>query len=586
MAPPRVAESIDTVVVRSGSNRYDHSKRERGIAVRRQYVIVCLAVFTVGLGMRTITLYWSPFPATLDGFDYATLARNTIKIGHFPLEQTRADNFAFVSVLTFASHITDIQPVRIAQPLIAVAGAASCLTAVAITRRIGWALNFSGRQVRLAAAVAGLTLAVEGLYLRRTGVADEEAIGLLLVPLLAIALHRAIRTQRVGWIGLTSVLMLVFPLVHTFSTLIAAITAVGVLTTQILRVSSRRLIVVGVGLVAGFWGYFPLYYEAAARVGITVPYVGRILAFPGLFIAWLVILVVGVLWLRQASPRLQQASLLTVVGIWYVVLIANVFLPIFPGTASTPVVILLPVLLFIIPVMLASRGLPLVTPNHTYGAVVVALLAAPVVQTYFSLTASLTPEFFGTVMRTQTFAHFSIFVLAALATARLVPSGESSGQDTSRSYRSVVGTVATVVLVVSALLTAPVAFVDLDTASYPSTTTESEFAAASFAATHVRGQWTAADPLARVGVLYYHSQTSVSQVPVATWLSGGSPPTCPTLSRKAWTTTGAHLFPLAPETIDDTRYQNWLQQRNLVYTTTDPYRISLTIPTTTAARGC
>ncbi len=549
-------------------------------------MLVCLAVFAVALGMRTITLYWSPFPATLDGFDYAALARSTIAIGSLPFERLRADNLVFTTVLSLAGIVADVRPVILAQPLIAVVGAGSCLTAVAITRRIGWQLNYSSRQVRLAAILAGLTLAVEGLYLRRTGVADEEAIGILLVPLLAIALHRALRTRRTAWLGVTVLFLLVFPLVHTFSTLIAAVTAIGILATQLLRIPLRRFVVMGGGLVAGFWAYFALYYEAAARFGLTVPYVGRILSHPGLFVAWTIVLVIGILWLRRTSRRLQIGTLLGVVGIGYVVLAANVFLPIFPGTASTPLAILLPVLLFIVPVVLASRGLPLVADDRTEGAVVVALLAAPVVQTYFSLTASLTPEFFGTVMRTQTFAHFPIFVLAALATAGLVSRTDASVRARLPASRSAVRAIVPSVLLIVALLTAPVAFVDLDTASYPSTTTESEFAAASFAATHLTDQWTAADPLSRVGRQYYPNGANVSRTPVYSWLTGGSPPTCPTLSREAWTTTGAHLFPLAPETIGEARYQRWLFERNLVYATTDPYRISLSFPATNTSQGC
>ena len=552
---------------------------------RQGYVLVCLAVFAVALGMRTITLYWSPFPATLDGFDYAALARTTIATGHLPFDRLRADNLVFATLLGIAGTIADVQPVLLAQPLIAVIGAGSCLTAVAITRRIGWTLDYSGRQVRLAATFAGLTLAVEGLYLRRTGVADEEAIGILLVPLLAVALHRAIRTRRPAWLGTTVLFLLVFPLAHTFSTLIAAVTAIAVLATQLLRMSLRRLAVVGGGLVAGFWTYFALYYEAAARLGITVPYVGRILSHPGLFVAWTIVLVTGLVWLRGTSRRLQVGSLLGAIGINYVVLAANAVLPIFPGTPETPLAILVPVLLFIVPVVLAGRGLPLVADARTEGAVIVALLAAPVVQTYFSLTASLTPEFFGTVLRTQTFAHFPIFVLAALATAGLIAGSDARVGARSRSVRAAVRAAVPAVLVIVALLTAPIAFVDLDTASYPSTTTESEFAAASFAATHTPGQWSAADPLTRVGRLYYPN-TTASRTPVYGWLTGGSPPRCPVLSRKAWTTTGAHLFPLAPETIEEGRYREWLSQRNLVYATTEPYRISLSRPVASASRGC
>ena len=554
---------------------------------KRQYVVVCLAVFAVALGLRTVTLYWSPFPATLDGFDYAALARDTIASGQLPLQRFRADNFVFAGGLTLVSVVADSRPVEMAQPLVAVLGAGSCLTAVAVVRRLGHGLGLSSRRVRYAAVLVGFALAVEGLYLRRTGVADEEAIGLLLVPLLAIAFHRALRTRRAAWIASAAALGLIFPLLHTFSTLIAAITVLGVLTTQLLRVPSTRIATVGVVFVSGFWAYFALYYEAAAQVGLTVPYVGRVLAFPGLFIAWLIVLVVGILWVRSAQPRLQRVGLLATIVIGYAVLVANVFLPVFPGTVRTPLPILLLVLLFVVPVVLASYSLPLASANTGSGAVVVALLAAPVVQTFFSLTASLTPEFYGTVMRTQTFVHFPVFVLAALAAVGLPTATRRSATRLRLPVRAdSLRTVAIGALLVSAALTAPLAFVDLDTASYPSTTTHNEFAAATFTATHVPGRWTADDPLARIGTLYYPNRTQASQVPVGNWLTGGPPPNCPVLSAHSWTTSGAHLFPLAPATIPHARYHEWLAERNLVYTTSSHDSLSLTLPTTATSQQC
>lgn len=552
---------------------------------RHRYVVVCLAVFAVALAFRTLTLYWSPFPAALDGFDHAALARDTLASGQLPLDRIRADSFVFAGGLALVSALTDSRPVVMAQPVIAVLGAGSCLTAVAVVRRLGRRLALSGRRVRCAAVVAGFGLAAEGLYLRRTGVADEEAIGLLLVPLLAIAFHRALRTRRPAWIAVAAVLAISFPLLHTFSTLIAALTLLGVLATQLLRVPSRRLATVGLVFVGGFWAYFALYYEVAARVGLTVPYVGRVLAFPGLFGAWLIVLVVGVLWVRSARPRLQRAGLLGAVAVGYAVLVANVFVPVFPGTVTTPLPILALASLFVVPVVLASYRLPDVTADAGDGAVVVALLAAPAVQTFFSLTASLTPEFYGTVMRTQTFVHFPVFVLAALAAVGL-PTTErfSLGRLGLANRLGSVRTVAVVLLLVSAALTAPLAFVDLDTATYPSTTTHEEFAAASFTATHVPGRWASDDPSARIGSLYYPDRAQASQAPVGSWLTGGSPPDCPVLSARSWTTSGAHLFPLAPATIPPARYRNWLADRDLVYATSGADPFSLTRPTTPSPR--
>ena len=551
---------------------------------KQQYLVVVLAVFAVALGMRTLTLHWSPYPATTDGFGYAALARDTLATGSIPLDQFRADNFVFANGLAMLSAVVDVKPVKTAQLLVAVLGAGSCLTAVAIVRRLGAGLSLPGRQVRYAAVLAGLGLAVEGLYLRRTGVADEEAIGILLVPLLAIAVHRAVRTRRAAWLATTIVLTVTFPLVHTFSTLIAALTILGVLTTQILRVPTTRIATVGIALVGGFWGYFALYYDVAARFGLTVPYVGRVAAYPGLFVAWLIVLVVGILWLRSTSQRLQRTILIGAIGFGYTVLVANVFLPIFPGTVTTPLPILVLVLVFLVPAALASYGLPLAATDPRDGAVVVALLVAPIAEVFFALTASLTPEFFGTVMRAQTFVHLPLFVLASLTAAgglHAYSQGRIS-KPSRRSLRVALG----VVLVASAAVTAPLAFVDLDTLSYPSTTTPEEFDGTTFATNYVPGQWTTEHSLWKVGILYYPTRTQVSYTPVANWLNDGPQPRCPVLSAESWTTTGAHLFPSAPETISDARYHKWLNNHDLVYATTGRNPLSLTIPTNRASSGC
>ena len=552
---------------------------------KRSYLLVCLAVFAIALGMRTITLYWSPLPATLDGFEYATDASDTIAATQFSLLDLRADHLGLTSGLAVVSVVTDIPPVKMAQPMIAVLGSASCLTAVAVVRRLGHEINLPRRRVRWAALLVGVGLAVEGLYLRRTGVPDEEVLGILFIPLLAIAVHRAVRTGRLSWIITGGLITLVYPLTHTFSTLFAALTVLGVVTTQILRAPTRRLAAVGTVFVGGFWAYFFGYYDLAARLGINVPYVGRILAFPGLFVAWLVMLVIGLLWLRSTSTRLQKWSLLSIILVGYSVLIANAFLPIFPGTETTPPFILLLVTAFLVPVVLASLGLPIAAPDARTGAVVISLLAAPVIMTFFSLTASLTPEYYATVLRAQTFVHFPIFILAAIAVATLSPS-KSFIWRLVPARRPSPRTVVATLLIVSAAVTAPLAFVDLDTVSYPSTTTESEFAAATFSADHLSDQWTTDHPSMRIGRLYYPNETQVSLVPVGNWLNGGTAPSCPVLAAESWTTTGAHLFPQAAATLPPQRYEEWTTQRNVVYTASGWDPKVLTVPSRSDSNGC
>ncbi|WP_199174878.1 hypothetical protein [Halegenticoccus soli] len=542
----------------------------------RDYALVCLAVFAVAVAMRTLTLYWSPLPSTLDGFEYAAYARDALATGHFPLSHLRADHLGFASFLAAASVVLDGVPVRVVQPLIAFVGAATCLVAIALVRRAGQNLRWPGREIRWVAALVGFSLAVEGLYLRRTGIPDEEVIGLLYLPLLALALHRALASSDRRWLGLVALFMLLYPVTHTFSTLMAGIVVIGVLAAHLFRTPATRTAVVGLGFVGGFWGYFAAYYWVAERTPLTVPYTGRVLSYPGLFVAWLILLVIGIAWFLRTSDRLKRAAFLAPVAIGFAVLVANVFQTIFPGTVRTPLPLLGLVLLLLVPVALASRSLPVLSREPATGVVLLALLAAPIVMTFYSLTAALTPEFFGTVMRTQTFAHFPVLALAALATVRYVSPRLSPPTAMGFAGRPAVRRGLLVLLVVSLVLTAPIAFVNLDTLSFPSTTNESEFAAVSFAASHLDDQWTADHSLTTLGKNYYPTRTERTIEPAATWLSGGPSPSCPTISQRSWTTTGAHLFPAAPETVTAGTYRGWTTERNLIYSTTgrDPLSIS------------
>lgn len=546
------------------------------------YLLVVLAVFAVAVATRTIPLYWSPLPATLDGIRYAAQARDTIAIGHFPLADLRTDNFVFVGLLSATGLILDDRPLTLAQPLIAVVGAASCVAAVAIVRRFGETIGWSPRRVRIAAVFVGGALAVEGLYLRRTGVPDEEAITLLFLPVLAIAFHRILLTRRYGWGVVTVVLLVVFPLTHTFSTLIAALTITGLVAVHLSEYRSIRTGFLGLILVGGFWIYFAAYYEVAQRTILTVPYVGRVLSHPGLFVAWAIVLVVGAVWFRHASPRSQRAAFLLPLAVWFGVLVANVFAPVFPGTVLSPPLLTAAVLLFVLPVVFASRSVPLLGIDDTNGVVVLALLFAPVIHVYFSLTAELTPEFFATVMRTQTFAHVPVFALASLTVGRYCSGSWMDG--TVLVERSTVRFALVTVLVASVVLTAPIAFVDLDTLEYPSTTTREEFAGASFAATHVETRWTTDHTFSRMADHYY--RTDVVVAPVAGWLRGGLPPSCPVLAKAAWTRTGAHLFPTAPATIPEEHYEAWVEQRQLVYATTGADSVILIRPLSADGQGC
>ncbi|MBV0903297.1 sodium:phosphate symporter [Haloarcula salina] len=554
---------------------------------RRGRVLLVVAVLAVAIAARLTSLHWTPLPSTLDGFGYVALARDAIETGAFPFSRFRADNLVFTGVLTAVGLVTGERPLYVAQPVVALTGGASCLTAMALVRRIARSHRWRGRRVTTAMALSGFGLAVSGIYLRRTGQTDEEALALLLVPLFAIAVHRLFATDgsRLRWGVLGGLLFVAFPLLHTFSSLVVGLVLTGVLAAWLARVPSRRDAVTAAVVVGGFWVYMWGYYRLAERSLLEVPYVDRVSAYPGLFLAWVVVLAATLVWFQRTSERLQRATIGGAVGLWFLALGANVLRTVFPGTQSTPTGLVVLVAAFAVPVAFALVGLPLASRDRRRtGPVVLALLLAPIVVVYFSLTAALTPEYYGTALRGQTFVHFPVFVLAGLGVAKVAYAGDRSPGPTSglgsiRPSRNRLATVLATLFIVAALVTAPIAFVNLDTLAFPTGATESQFAAATFTADHVDEQWASDHPFTRIVDLYYPAATNGTYQPVARWLGGGAAPTCPTLSRRSWSTTGAHLFPAGSERTTPAALSEWRYRTNVVYDTRGVDRVWLSRPT-------
>ncbi|AUG47457.1 sodium:phosphate symporter [Haloarcula taiwanensis] len=536
-------------------------------------VLLIVAVLAVAVAARLTTLHWTPLPSTLDGFGYVALARDTLRTGSFPLTRFRADNIVFTAVLTVVGALTGERPLYIAQPVVAVTGAASCLTAMALVKRLAQTGRWRYSRTTLAMGVVGMGLALEGIYLRRTGQTDEEALAFLLLPLFAIAVHRLLTTERYRrrWGAVVVVLFAVFPLLHTFSSLIAALVLTGVLAAHLARIPTRRDAVTALAVVAGFWVYMWGYYRIAERSLLEVPYVDRVSAYPGLFLAWVVLLVATLVWFQRTSARLQRVTIGGAVGLWFLTLGANAVQTVFPGTQTTPTGLLILVAAFAVPVVFAVVGLPRASRDRRLiGPVVLALLLAPIVIVYFSLTASLTPEYYGTALRGQTFVHLPLFVLAGIGVASVAYRRSMSpdgGLRTARTHSHRLATVVTIIVVVAAVATMPIAFVNLDTLAFPTGATESQFAAATFTADHVDEQWASDHPFSRIVDLYYPGASNGTYQPTARWLGGGAEPNCPTLSRASWGTTGAHLFPAGSEKTTPAALEEWRYENDVVYDT-------------------
>ena len=541
--------------------------------------LLALAVLTAAVAARAVPLLWSPLPATLDGFNYAGLARATLETGSLPWDAgvLAADELGFTTALATASAVTGVEPLYLAQPLIAFVGAAAVLAGLALVRELAPSA-WPSRRVRLAAAFVGFGLALDGLFLRRTGVPDEEAVGLVLVPLLALAAHRWLDGGRRAWAAAGFLLLAFLPPLHNLSSLLGLLTLTGLVALHAVR-SSRTLARAG-ALAALAWAHVFGYFLVVERFGLVTSYSDLFEPYLGLFLAWVVLLVVGVIWARSATPRGQRTAFLAPVGLGVLVVALNAVVPLFPGTITTLSPVLLGVGALLVPIAFAAVGLPAV--RRGAGPAVLALFAAPAALSYYALTASLTPEFFDAVVRIQSFAHVPVFVLAGAGAAGLVARADSPG-----SRRRVVAAVAAVFLL-SVAVTVPLGYVNLDTGTYPSTTLESEFGAATFATGRVDGRYATDHTLSRVDAHYlsgpappdegFTSRGEARVEPMRSWLSGGRPPACPTLSQRSWTTTGAHLYPAPPGTVSPTEYRSWLTSRHVVYRASGLDPLTLSVP--------
>ena len=543
---------------------------------RRRAGLALAALLGIALLLRAAPLYWSPHPSTLDGFHYAASAHAMVASGAIPFPD-RADDLFYTSLVAITGLVFETSTLRATQPAATVLGTGICVAGVALARRaVRESERLSVNASTVALAVAGL-LAVEGVFLRRTTVPDSDIVGILFTLLVAFTLHYAYRTGYWRWYSITGLILLVFPTVHTFTTFIAAFVVTGLTARHVSRSLSVRSLVGGLVIAGGFWAYIAAYYRTAeTALSLVVPYVDRVTAYPGLFVAWAIVLIIGIVWLQHTSGRIRQVTYLAVVGVFFGVVTLNAITPIYPGTAQTPQLILVLVATLGVVAVAAGFSLDLVE-DYRSGVVLLALFCAPAAIIGFSLTASLTAEYFATALRAQTFLHFPVLAVAGVTIARLL------ARDTPSQDRQRIRITLAAVVVLATIATVPLAFVNMDTGSAPSTTLDSEYESVEFASTRLTAPWATDHSLSSVGGHSFGANASYT--PTAEWLSGGASPRCPVVSQHSWTTSGAHLFPNAPETVPPREYATWTGTRNVVYTANGLDPVTVSIPRSGTA-GC
>jgi hypothetical protein len=583
-----------------------------GSAVR--FGLAVVLIVAVGVAMRSLPLFQSPLPFNPDGVLAAGWARSARRAGALPLDSLAVDDLSFTAFLAVLSEMTGVRPQFVAQPTIAVIGTLPALLAVAIGRRLAVAWGLTGSTARNAGLLAGLLLAVEGLYLHRSMPVEDQTLGLFLVPLGVIAVYRGHRRRTGAWYVAGAVLLTSIPPLHNLDTVIAA-TALVVLAVAARAGSPssvRPLATIAIGFAVLAAGY-NLVTAALTPAGIVQS--ARLLDFPGLFLAWVVLSGLTVAWAGRRNRRTGRWVVATVLGSWFALLLANAFRSVFPGTPATSRLLTYGLLPLVVPVALGTWVVPAWSDPDTEGPVFWALFGGVVATIGFSLTAALTPEYVTTIYRTQTFLHLPVLVSAGVGTASLVrwvhvrvqadpvdsggpssrpavsqPSGDDRRIPDRPTVARFVGAAVVVLVIASVLASVPIAIGGLDVLPYKGVTTPAELSAAGFAATHANGSWAGDDHVIRIAP-YHESHADPAagtRQPVYRWLhDGGAPPRCPTVSQRSWTTTGAQFYPAPPARLGAARYERALRTRHLVYVATGRDPIVVTIAKHTGpASGC
>lgn len=608
---------------------------------RRRYLGAALAVALVALALRLGPLHWGPLPFNPDGIGYAARARDAVATGGIDLDGTATDALGYTAALAVVARATGIPPLYVAQPASAVVGAATVVLCLGVGRRAARAAGLSPGRARWAAVFGALLLAVDGLYVYRTMAVDEQTADVLAVPAVVLAAALALRpdrTDRRRWAALAVGGFVLLPPLHNLAGVVAAMAVTVLAGLWVARDPSLRTWVGGAGLVAVAWTWALGYHAAlAALTPATVVQSERLARAPGLFLAWVVLGVLGTVWFVTTTRRRQRAVLGTVVVGWFLVLAVNAVVVVYPGTTTTPRPLLLALAPLAVPGLVSVAGVPDLVRAGWPGDAVLALVGAAGGLVGFGLTAGLTPEYLATVYRAQLFVHLPLAVAVGVATVRLAgrirgriagsggtgvggagtgdgtpgsPTGRSDDRGSARGSRepdpgatdapgvspdrrSTLADAAVVVVAVGLVACTaagvPAAFSGLELLTYKGVTTPAEFAGTEFASEERPGAWATDDHLVRVagyhrgelveGFVNRSGGSGATEAPVRSWLLGsGPPPRCAVLAQDSWTTTGAQFHPRQPERLDPGSYRRWRATRNVVYAAGHRDPVVLVVP--------
>jgi hypothetical protein len=174
----------------------------------KSLLIPLLVVFILAFAIRILPAIWSPYPYNIDGLAEASFSRSIYESGGLavPIDAGYGDSYIIKmpfldGMIAMLSQVVGIEPMLLAQPVVAAIGALSCVAAALVVHMV--------TESRRASILAGMFVALLGTYVFCTTSVWKEALGLTMMVIIA-GLYLRRDDNRVRVLLTLSLLMMTF----------------------------------------------------------------------------------------------------------------------------------------------------------------------------------------------------------------------------------------------------------------------------------------------------------------------------------------------------------------------------------------
>ncbi|MFQ5918545.1 MAG: hypothetical protein ACE5I4_00700 [Thermoplasmata archaeon] len=517
-------------------------------------------MLSVSLAVRMPLLLISSLPLNIDAYAQVSIAEEFVATGAWVLDEASPNSYNLKmpflpSLLALSSALFGVDPLTLAAPLMILVSLGGVLGMYAFAHHL--------TRNRFLATWAALILGLLGPFIFVGATLIKEALALALLPTLFLLFYRR-RDPKAR--VLAAVILLLLPLLHHLS----ALMAFGIVSLLVLLEAVRtywagrwsmRPLVLDLALGPALF-LFGLWYYQRVNLGffneVWNPNEVALFLSVALLMAAAAILLMSTKrarpWFALSKARrlpsfLDQKSVV-IIGAFLLVL-ANAFRPLIPGTVPTSPWLLMVTLAYIPLAILALIGLNVYRlSSHARKAIPIALLLAPLTVLVYALLRGLDPLSHLLAYRSVDFLDFGLALTVATALVRRM----------ARRRRALLSAGVLGVL----FLTLPMTYVTEEVFQVQNTSFEYELAAFGRLAPAEASGVSSDQRMANVMQWYFHLDASAN-LPLRILAGDVLPIGSILLLEENWQTRGAQVFPLPFQVIGEDSFQALLNDHQLVY---------------------